>query len=229
VAALAVETMLEAGLPADVLALLPGPGEVVGAALTADARVAGVAFTGSTDTAAAIARTLASRVPLVPLIAETGGLNALIADSSALPEQVVADAIVSAFDSAGQRCSALRVLCVQRDIAPRIVALLEGAMDELAIGDPASSRPTSAGHRRRGARCAWRSTSRRCARSATCATARRCPRRRRAGRSSRRRSSTLDRLQRLTREIFGPVLHVVEWDAAELDALVDAINASGYG
>ncbi|MEO8487044.1 MAG: bifunctional proline dehydrogenase/L-glutamate gamma-semialdehyde dehydrogenase PutA, partial [Betaproteobacteria bacterium] len=136
-AALVVETMLGAGLPGEVIALLPGPGEVVGAALVADARVAGVAFTGSTEVASSIARALAARVPLVPLIAETGGLNALIADSSSLPEQVVADAIVSAFDSAGQRCSALRVLCIQRDIAQRVLALLEGAMDELAVGDPA--------------------------------------------------------------------------------------------
>jgi len=229
VAALAVETMLEAGLPADVLALLPGPGEVVGAALTADARVAGVAFTGSTDTAAAIARTLASRVPLVPLIAETGGLNALIADSSALPEQVVADAIVSAFDSAGQRCSALRVLCVQRDIAPRIVALLEGAMDELAIGDPADLATDVGPVIDVEARDALEKHVE--AMRALGYLRHRTPLPAATARGSFVAPTliALDRLQRLTREIFGPVLHVVEWDAAELDALVDAINASGYG
>ncbi len=228
-AALAVETMLRAGLPADAIALLPGRGETVGAALVADRRVAGVAFTGSTEVASAIARTLASRLPLVPLVAETGGLNAMIADSSALPEQVVADALVSAFDSAGQRCSALRVLCVQREIAPRVVALLEGAMDELAIGDPAD-RATDVGpvidgearaalERHVDAMRSLGLVRHRAALRDACAN----------GTFVAPTLVVLDRLDRLTREVFGPVLHVVEWDAADLDALVDAINASGYG
>ncbi len=228
-AALAVETMLAAGLPADVVALLPGPGEVVGAALVADPRVAGVAFTGSTEVASILARTLASRVPIVPLIAETGGLNAMIADSSALPEQVVADAIVSAFDSAGQRCSALRVLCVQRDIAPRVVSLLEGAMDEIVVGDPArlstdvgpviddEARATLEKHV--DAMRALGFVHHRTPLGASAAK----------GSFVAPTLVALDRLDRLAKEVFGPVLHVVEWDAAGLDALVDAINASGYG
>ena len=228
-AALAVETMLEAGLPGEVIALLPGSGEVVGAALVADARVAGVAFTGSTEVAAIIARTLASRVPLVPLIAETGGLNALIADSSSLPEQVVADAIVSAFDSAGQRCSALRVLCVQRDIAPRVMDLLAGAMDELAVGDPAllatdvgpviDEEARDALEKHIGAMRTLGLLRHRAARSPSASR----------GAFVAPALIALDRLERLRREVFGPVLHVVTWEAAQLDALVDAINATGYG
>ena len=137
-AAAAIRHLLAAGIPGEVLHLLPGDGVAVGAALTADPRVAGVAFTGSTDTARAINLALARRTgPIVPLIAETGGQNAMIVDSSALPEQVVADVLISAFDSAGQRCSALRLLYVQDDIAPRLLPLLAGAMAELSIGDPA--------------------------------------------------------------------------------------------
>src|SRR5262249_59043994 len=120
------------------LELLPGDGRV-GALLTADPRVNGVVFTGSTDVATLIDRALATRAGAteVPLIAETGGQNALIVDSSCLPEQVVADALTSAFDSAGQRCSALRVLCVQDDVADKVVRMLEGGLAELQIGDPA--------------------------------------------------------------------------------------------
>ncbi|MFO1282728.1 MAG: bifunctional proline dehydrogenase/L-glutamate gamma-semialdehyde dehydrogenase PutA [Burkholderiales bacterium] len=228
-ASLAVETMLAAGLPAEVIALVPGPGGVVGAAIVADPRVAGVAFTGSTEVAAIIARVLASRLPLVPLIAETGGVNAMIADSSALPEQVVADAIVSAFDSAGQRCSALRVLCVQKDIAARVIGLLEGAMDELVVGDPALLSTDVGPVIDADAREALE---------------RHVEAMRKAGFLRRRAPLpaagangsfvaptlvTLDRLDRLDREVFGPVLHVVEWEARDLDALVDAINARGYG
>src|SRR5213076_2041621 len=122
----------------EVLHLLPGTGEAVGAPLVADPRVAGIAFTGSTETARRINLELARRPgPIVPLIAETGGQNAMIVDSSALAEQVVTDVVMSAFDSAGQRCSALRLLYLQEDIAERILAMLRGAMAELQIGDPA--------------------------------------------------------------------------------------------
>src|SRR5205823_1670970 len=137
VAAQAVRLLHEAGVPDDALALVPGPGDTIGARLVADRRIAGVAFTGSTAVASAIAQSLAARTPIVPLIAETGGQNAMIVDSSALAEQVVNDVLQSAFDSAGQRCSALRLLCVQEDVAPRALELLAGAMDELSIGDPA--------------------------------------------------------------------------------------------
>jgi len=135
---LATRLLHEAGVPRDVLQFLPGDGATVGAALTKDARVAGVCFTGSTDTAWAINRSLAARnASIAALIAETGGQNALIADSSALPEQLVRDAMASAFDSAGQRCSAARVLFVQADIADKVIHMLAGAMDELVVGDPA--------------------------------------------------------------------------------------------
>ena len=140
IAAEAVRILHAAGVPRDVLMLVPGRGETVGAALVADARVQGVVFTGSTDVARLIQRSLAMRLGPedrpVPLIAETGGQNAMIVDSSALAEQVVADAVVSAFDSAGQRCSALRVLCLQEDIADRVLEMLEGAMAELNVGNP---------------------------------------------------------------------------------------------
>src|SRR5699024_4324669 len=133
----AVTLMHEAGIPVEVLHCLPGDGPNVGAPLVADARVAGVAFTGSLATAKGINRQLAERDgPIIPLIAETGGQNAMIVDSSALIEQVVADVIKSSFQSAGQRCSALRVLFVQNDIAETLLTMLAGAMQELNIGDP---------------------------------------------------------------------------------------------
>jgi len=137
IGAAAIRLLHEAGIPGDALHLLPGDGKV-GARLVADPRICGVAFTGSTETARAINLELARRSgPIVPLIAETGGQNALVVDSSALAEQVVGDIIASAFNSAGQRCSALRVLFVQADIADRVLTMLEGAMRELVIGDPA--------------------------------------------------------------------------------------------
>ena len=224
-----VRCLFEAGVSADALALLPGDGETVGAMLTADPRIAGVAFTGSTDVASAIARQLAARQPIVPLIAETGGQNAMIVDSSALPEQVVNDAVFSAFNSAGQRCSALRVLCVQDDIAPRILELLEGAMNELVIGDPTqaatdvgpvideSARAALDGYvesvRAAGLRCYRVKLPSYCAHGTFVAPT----------------LVVLDRLSRLTREVFGPVLHVTTFRSGELDALVDAINGLGYG
>ncbi|MDD3433882.1 MAG: bifunctional proline dehydrogenase/L-glutamate gamma-semialdehyde dehydrogenase PutA, partial [Tepidiphilus sp.] len=132
----AVRLLHEAGIPGEALQLLPGRGETVGARLVADPRIRGVMFTGSTAVARAIQRTLAAREEEVPLIAETGGLNAMIVDSSALTEQVVADALTSAFDSAGQRCSALRVLCLQEEIADKTLTMLLGALRELRLGDP---------------------------------------------------------------------------------------------
>ena len=139
IAAAAVRLLHEAGIPRGALQFLPGAGEV-GAALVADARICGVMFTGSTAVARLIQRQLAGRLTPagtpIPLIAETGGQNALIVDSSALPEQVVADVLASAFDSAGQRCSALRILCLQEDIAERVLTMLKGAMRELRVGNP---------------------------------------------------------------------------------------------
>jgi RHH-type proline utilization regulon transcriptional repressor/proline dehydrogenase/delta 1-pyrroline-5-carboxylate dehydrogenase len=228
-AALAVRCFHDAGVPPDVLALLPGGGDTVGAALVADARIAGVAFTGSTDVASVIARQLANRQPIVPLIAETGGQNAMIVDSSALPEQVVTDAVFSAFNSAGQRCSALRLLCLQEDIAPRVLELIEGAMDELVIGDPARA-ATDVGpvidDEARGALEGYVASMQAAGRvrhrahvPGACAH----------GTFVAPTLIVLDRPDRLTREIFGPVLHVTTFRAGAIDALVDAINDLRYG
>ena len=229
IASQAVRCLHDAGVPANVLALLPGPGDTIGAALVADPRIAGVAFTGSTTVAASIARTLAGRMPIAPLIAETGGLNAMIVDSSALAEQVVADALQSAFDSAGQRCSALRLLCLQQDIAPRVLELLAGAMDMLVIGDPSDSatdigpvideeaRQSLEAHVA-GMAAAGR-VRHRVALPVACGH----------GTYVAPTLIVLDRIDRLTHEVFGPILHVVTWRAGELDALVDADNGQGYG
>jgi len=226
----AVKLLHEAGVPAAVLQLVPGDGATVGAALTADPRVAGVAFTGSTDTARAINRAMAARDAAIGvLIAETGGQNALIADSSALPEQLVKDALASAFTSAGQRCSAARVLFVQADIAERVIEMLAGAMAELEVGDPArlstdvgpviddDARRQLDEHAARmdgGARLIAQAPLGPDAAHGTFFAP---------------RTWELDSLSQLTRENFGPALHVIRWKASELDAVVDAINATGYG
>jgi RHH-type transcriptional regulator, proline utilization regulon repressor / proline dehydrogenase / delta 1-pyrroline-5-carboxylate dehydrogenase len=226
----AVKLLLEAGMPKDAIALLPGRGEVIGAKLVADERVAGVAFTGGTNTAQAINRTLASRNgPIIPFIAETGGLNALIADSSALPEQVINDVVASAFNSAGQRCSALRILCVQKDIAPRIEKLLNGAMQELRLGDP-SKLDTDIGpvidreafdmlvaHREKMA-----SQFRQIGQTPL-------PRDIPAGHFFAPCAFEIPAFDSIKSEVFGPVLHVYAFDGEDLMKVVDAINASGYG
>ena len=135
----AVQLAHEAGIPKEALQFLPGTGASVGAALTSDERIGGVCFTGSTGTAKVINRALAAREgAIIPLIAETGGQNAMVVDSTSQPEQVVNDVVASSFTSAGQRCSALRVLYLQEDIADRVLEILKGAMDELSIGYPGS-------------------------------------------------------------------------------------------
>ncbi|MDE1959437.1 MAG: bifunctional proline dehydrogenase/L-glutamate gamma-semialdehyde dehydrogenase PutA [Xanthomonadaceae bacterium] len=220
----------EAGVPAAVLQLTPGDGPTVGAALTRDARVAGVAFTGSTETAWAINRSLAARnAPIAALIAETGGQNALIADSSALPEQLVKDAIASAFDSAGQRCSAARVLFVQDDVADKVIAMLAGAMAELKVGDPGllstdvgpvideDARKLLLAHAARMDREAQLIAA--VALDDACAQ----------GTFFAPRAYLIPSLRMLEREVFGPVLHVVRWQAGQLDQVIADINATGYG
>jgi RHH-type proline utilization regulon transcriptional repressor/proline dehydrogenase/delta 1-pyrroline-5-carboxylate dehydrogenase len=148
IAAQGINILLEAGVPAGVVQLLPGRGETVGAKLTADNRVRGVMFTGSTEVATLLQRNIATRLDPqgrpTPLVAETGGMNAMIVDSSALTEQVVVDVLASAFDSAGQRCSALRVLCIQDDVADHTLKMLRGAMAECRMGNPGGSPPISA-------------------------------------------------------------------------------------
>ncbi len=230
VAAQAVRLLLQAGVPGEALHFLPGDGAVVGARAVSDPRVAGVAFTGSTETARRIHRGQAARDGAIPvLIAETGGLNAMIADSSALPEQVVVDAAYSAFNSAGQRCSALRILCVQEDIAPKVKRLLAGLMHELVIGDPAllatdvgpvideEARAMLERHAQaivQGA--AWHH---RCELGAAT----------RAGTFFAPLAVQIASLDVLEREVFGPVLHLLTYRASDLEGLVDAINATGYG
>jgi len=229
VAAAAVRHLLAAGIPGDVLHLLPGDGETVGAALVADPRIAGVAFTGSTETGRAINQSLAARPgPIAPLIAETGGQNAMIVDSSALAEQVVADTLVSAFDSAGQRCSALRLLYVQDDIADRLLPMLAGAMAELRIGDPALLATDVGPVIDEPARQALERHAARMAREGRLLYQCPLPAGTEHGTFFAPRAFEIDRAGRLEREVFGPILHVVRWRADRLDAVCDEIAATGY-
>jgi RHH-type proline utilization regulon transcriptional repressor/proline dehydrogenase/delta 1-pyrroline-5-carboxylate dehydrogenase len=228
VAGLAVELLHRAGVPRAALQLLPGSGDIVGTALTTDPRVGGVVFTGSVAVAAQINRRLAGRDG-VRLIAETGGQNAMIVDSSALPEQVVQDVLASGFDSAGQRCSALRVLCLQDEIAEPVLDLLRGAMRELRLGDPAElatdigpviERAAQAGLLAHVAGMAARGQAVfQVDLPAGCA----------AGSYVPPTLIEIDSLADLSGEVFGPVVHVLRYPADRLDALVDAINATGYG
>jgi RHH-type proline utilization regulon transcriptional repressor/proline dehydrogenase/delta 1-pyrroline-5-carboxylate dehydrogenase len=231
VAAQAVAILREAGVPAGALQLLTGAGEV-GARLVADARVAGVMFTGSTEVARIIQKVLAGRLNRdgrpIPLIAETGGQNALIVDSSALAEQVVGDVLLSAFDSAGQRCSALRVLCLQEDVADRVLDMLKGAMAELSVGNP-DRLSTDVGpvisldaQRNLLAHVA-------AMREKGCAVEELpLPAAARAGIFVAPTLIEIASLDLLEREVFGPVLHVLRYRRDDLDALVDRINATGY-
>ncbi len=229
IAAHAVRLLHEAGIPAAALQLLPGRGETVGAALVADARVRGVMFTGSTEVAALINRALAARGGNVPLIAETGGQNAMIVDSTALPEQVVTDVLASAFDSAGQRCSALRVLCLQEDIADGTLHMLRGALDELRLGNPADVRvdigPVIDSDARDGLEAHVAALRAKGARVTRLALPAECAQ----GSFVAPTLIEIGTLADLGREQFGPILHVLRYRAAELDGLIDAINASGYG
>ena len=229
-AAAAVHLLHEAGIPADVLHLLPGTGEAVGAPLVADPRVAGVAFTGSTETARAIALSLVQRPgPLAPLIAETGGQNAMIVNSSALPEQVVVDVLISAFESAGQRCSSLRLLYVQADIADRLIDMLTGAMAELAIGDPALLATDVGPVIDAAARDALEQHVARMVREGRLLYQCRLPPGADHGTFFAPRAFEIASADLLDREVFGPILHVVRWPADRLDQILDEIDATGYG
>ncbi len=230
VAAQAVRLLREAGVPDDVVQLLPGPGPAIGDRLLPDARLAGVAFTGGTDTARHIQRRLAAREgPMIPLIAETGGINAMIVDSTALPEQVTRDVMTSAFQSSGQRCSALRLLCVQEDVAERQLEMIAGAMRLLTIGDPVRL-ATDVGPiideealERLEAYC----RQARARYPVVGETPR--PQDLPPGLFLAPVAFEITRVADLDREVFGPVLHVVRWRGGELEALVDQINALGYG
>ncbi|MEO6271188.1 MAG: bifunctional proline dehydrogenase/L-glutamate gamma-semialdehyde dehydrogenase PutA, partial [Lautropia sp.] len=227
IAAKAVSLLHAAGVPAAALQLLPGEGAEVGAALTRSPNLAGVLFTGSTEVALTINRSLAAHAgPDAVLIAETGGINAMVVDSTALPEQAVRDILASAFQSAGQRCSALRMLYLQRDVSRQILEMLHGAMDELRIGDPWSI-VTDVGpvidEQARHEIQAY------------------CDRMTKAGRLLHKLPTPaggffvaphlleVGGIQDVEREVFGPVLHVATYKAEELDQVVAAINARGYG
>jgi RHH-type proline utilization regulon transcriptional repressor/proline dehydrogenase/delta 1-pyrroline-5-carboxylate dehydrogenase len=229
IAAKAVALLHRAGVPEDALILLPG-GPAVGARLVADAGIAGVAFTGSTQTAWAINRALAAKDgPIVPLIAETGGQNAMLVDSSALPEQVVADVLDSSFRSAGQRCSALRVLCVQDDIAPRVLDMLAGAMLELEIGDPGLLATDVGPVIDEAAKRRLEQHAARMMREAR--LIQRVPLRDDLGRGCffAPHAFEIESIAQLEGEVFGPILHVVRFDSDRLGAMIDAINGTGYG
>ena len=225
-----VQLLHEAGIPNEVLQFLPGDGAQLGAVLLRDPRVAGVAFTGSTETATYINRQLARRDGPIPVfIAETGGQNVLIADSSALPEQLVLDAAYSAFNSAGQRCSALRVLYVQKEIADRTLALLTGWMDQLQIGDPMDLEtdvgPVIDAESREMLERHIKLTSK------SGKLVHQCRPRWAKGRGHYFMPAVLEinSIRDLPQEVFGPILHVVRYAAEDLNAVIDDINATGYG
>jgi RHH-type transcriptional regulator, proline utilization regulon repressor / proline dehydrogenase / delta 1-pyrroline-5-carboxylate dehydrogenase len=225
-----VALLHEVGVPTDVVALLPGLGDTVGAQLVADARTAGVCFTGSTQVARLINRALAAKDgPIVPLIAETGGLNAMVVDSTALPEQVIDAVVQSAFRSAGQRCSALRLLCLHRSVADTVIRMLSGAMAELQLGDPADLATDvgpliddeahghiSAHVERLRQQATW------------LAETPLAPQTTPMPRLLAPVAFEIANVEDLRDEVFGPVLHVVRWDGP-VERLLDRINALGYG
>jgi RHH-type proline utilization regulon transcriptional repressor/proline dehydrogenase/delta 1-pyrroline-5-carboxylate dehydrogenase len=222
--------MHEAGIPASALHLVPGDGKV-GASLVADRRVAGVAFTGSTEVARLINRSLAGKdSAIVPLIAETGGINAMIVDATALPEQVTDDVIASSFRSAGQRCSALRLICLQEDIADRVLDMVIGAARALYLGDPREPSTHVGPVIDADAKAkldGWINDMAGQGRLRFCWDLdQTLPV---AGLYVPPAVITLDRARDLKQEVFGPVLHVVRWHADELDQLLDDIAGNGYG
>lgn len=227
IAARAVALLHEAGIPEEALQLLPGDGPSVGAPLTADPRIGGVCFTGSTEVARAIERQLAQTAPAdAMLIAETGGLNAMIVDSTALPEQAVRDALSSAFQSAGQRCSALRILYVQKDVEAKVREMLAGAMQALDVGDPWRL-STDVGplidadaQEAIGAYCAAMEEKGRLVAKLEAPD---------GGRFVAPHIFSVDGIGEIEREVFGPVLHLASFEADDLDAVISAINRKGYG
>lgn len=228
IATFAIEMLHQAGFPRAVVQMLPGSGRVVGTKLISDPRTAGVIFTGSTETARSINENLAQKGgPIVPFIAETGGQNAMIVDSSALPEQVVRDVIGSAFDSAGQRCSALRVLYLQHDIADNVIEMLKGAMTELKVGNPMLL-STDVGpvideaaqkqllehieNMKAEAKLLYQT-----------------PVNDTEGYFVPPTMVELPNIRLLKREVFGPVLHVIRYHASQVDDVIEQINSTGYG
>ncbi|EGT4383337.1 trifunctional transcriptional regulator/proline dehydrogenase/L-glutamate gamma-semialdehyde dehydrogenase [Cronobacter malonaticus] len=238
IAAQGIQILLEAGVPQGVVQLLPGRGETVGAQLTGDPRVRGVMFTGSTEVATLLQRNIADRLDPqgrpTPLIAETGGLNAMIVDSSALTEQVVVDVVASAFDSAGQRCSALRVLCLQEEIADHTLTMLKGAMAECRMGNPGRlttdigpviDAEAKAGIERHIQ--AMRAKGRKVFQAARDNSV--DAREWQTGTFVMPTLIELESFDEMKKEVFGPVLHVVRYNRNNLAGLIDQINKAGYG
>jgi RHH-type proline utilization regulon transcriptional repressor/proline dehydrogenase/delta 1-pyrroline-5-carboxylate dehydrogenase len=230
IGALAVELMHQAGIPKDIVQLAPGSGRIVGGTLTAHPLLAGVVFTGSTETARTINRTLADRDgPIIPFVAETGGQNAMIVDSSALPEQVTRDVISSAFQSAGQRCSALRVLFVQEDVADGMIKMIAGAMEALKVGDPADLATDvgpvidAAAKKVLDDHLEWldKNAKRICRLKPPKEAANGC--------FVAPAFYEIQSLSQLDRENFGAILHVIRFPGERLDQVVEAINTTGYG
>jgi RHH-type proline utilization regulon transcriptional repressor/proline dehydrogenase/delta 1-pyrroline-5-carboxylate dehydrogenase len=212
------------------LQFLPASGNMIGQHVLPDPRIAGIAFTGSTATAQFINRKLAQHhQAVVPLIAETGGQNAMIADSSALLEQLVQDAVVSAFNSAGQRCSALRVLFVQREIADKTIAMLIGAMQELSMGDPGVYQTDIGPVIDRAALVPLNGHLEKMQRQAKLLYQLPLDESLRYGSFFPPSLLEISSLSQLTQEVFGPVLHLIRYGASELDQVIDAVNATGYG
>jgi RHH-type transcriptional regulator, proline utilization regulon repressor / proline dehydrogenase / delta 1-pyrroline-5-carboxylate dehydrogenase len=226
---MATKLLHEAGVPGDVLHLLPGSGRL-GAALVKDQRIKGFAFTGSNETAWSIQRALADRRgAIVPFIAETGGINAMIADSSALPEQVVRDAVRSAFNSAGQRCSAARVLFLQQDTADHTIDMLVGAIEALEVGDPFEYSTDIGPVIDEEAQDGLEGHKIKMQRDGRQLVDLLLPEGCRAGSYVTPAAYEIDSLSVLDRETFGPILHVVRYQRGALDKVIAAINASGYG
>lgn len=230
IAAFAMQLMHQAEIPQAVVQLLPGKGQEVGSALIADQRISAVLFTGSTQTANSINNQLAKRGgAIIPFIAETGGQNAMIVDSSALLEQVVVDVIHSAFGSAGQRCSALRVLYLQEEIYPRMIELLKGAMQELQVGDPqwltTDIGPVidSQALQRLKKHVQWMKNNHeliyQCKLSQTCASGFFMP----------PTAVAIESITQLEKEVFGPILHIISYQRQALDQVIDEINSTGFG
>jgi RHH-type transcriptional regulator, proline utilization regulon repressor / proline dehydrogenase / delta 1-pyrroline-5-carboxylate dehydrogenase len=228
-ATLAVQLLHQAGVPPQVLQLLLGGG-AVGGALVKDKRTAGITFTGSNQTAWTIQRALADRRgAIVPFIAETGGINAMIADSSALPEQVVRDAVRSAFDSAGQRCSAARVLFIQEDVATPMIEMLRGAVEILTIGDPLDAATDVGPVIDETAQDNLDAHKLRMSKTARTVIDLPVPKEMRGGTFVGPAVYEIDKIGVLDREVFGPILHVVRFSQSHLGAVVEAINATGFG
>jgi RHH-type transcriptional regulator, proline utilization regulon repressor / proline dehydrogenase / delta 1-pyrroline-5-carboxylate dehydrogenase len=227
IAARAVQFLREAGIPDDVLQLLPGDGPSVGGPLTADPRIAGVCFTGSTEVAKLIEKQLAeTAAPDAMLIAETGGLNAMIVDSTALPEQAVRDILASSFQSAGQRCSALRLLYVQKDVEKKMLEMLEGAMGALSVGDPWQISTDVGPVIDEEAKKSIDDYSEALVAKGKLVAKREAPE---GGRFVAPQVFRVNGIQDMEKEVFGPILHVATFEAEDIGKVISSINRKGYG